>query len=833
MDDSEKNIEQLLRENRLLKTQLAELKDLARQYKITEDALKSSTERLKIIFDSAPDAIFLIDTNAIFIEINDLFEKIIGKSKGDIIGKSVFEMDLVAEGEVQKISRAMELNLQGNKFGPEEILVKNVHGDLIYSEISSYPITIKNKIIILGVARDISERKKAEEISKENDQRLSLHFNQTPLGVIEWDLDFNVKKWNAAAERIFGYSEKEAIGNYASFIVPSYHAKGMKSLMSDLVSLRGGKRSTSKNIKKSGETILCEWYNTPLVNAKGKVIAIASLVQDISDRVRNNKIQKVLYDISNAVNTTDNLHKLIGIIQNNLGRIIDTTNFFIALYNENDDTLSLPFFVDEKDVFTAIPAKKTLTKYVVKTNKPLLADAQLMRKLEKQGEIESVGTDSKVWLGVPLITEGKITGVLAVQSYDDENAFNLTDVQMLEFVSDQISISINRKKTDDELIEALNKAEESDRLKTAFLQNMSHEIRTPMNGILGFTALLKEPDLNVDEQKEYLQIIEKSGERMLNTINDLMDISKVEAGQMGVVISEIKLNEQVDYQFSFFQSEAEKKGLKLYCEKGLPDTEAVLFSDKEKLCDILTNLIKNAIKYTEKGSVTFGYKNKKDECIEFFVKDTGIGISRKKLETVFDRFVQVHQDLTSKYEGTGLGLSITKAYVELLGGKIGAKSEYGKGSIFYFEIPKKVGSIVEKKQEIIETDIEQKDDKKSQIKILIAEDDTTIRTYLSIAIRKITKNILFAKNGLETVEICRNNPDIDLILMDIKMPGIDGYEATRIIREFNTDVIIVAQTAFDFASEKDKIEAAGCNDYLSKPVKRDALIKLIEKYFKS
>ena len=830
MDNSKKNIDKLLAENRLLKVQLGELKDLSNKHKKTEEALKNSTERLKVIFDSAPDAIFLINLNGVFLEINHLFTTILGVNKEAVVGKSIFEIDILADEDIQKIVKAVEQSLKGVKFGPEEIIVKNKNGDLIYSEISSYPVTIENETVILGVARDISGRKKAEAIHRENEQRLALHFNQTPLGVIEWDLNFNIKKWNTAAERIFGYSEKEAIGKYASFIVPSLHAKGMETLMSNLVSLKGGKRSTNKNLKKSGETILCEWYNTPLINTEGEVIAIASLVQDISDRVRNNKIQKVLYDISNAVNTTDNLHKLIAIIQDDLGTIIDTTNFFIALYNEKDDTLSLPFFVDEKDKFNAIPAKKTLTKYVVKTKKPLLANIKLMNKLEKQGEIESVGTDSKVWLGVPLITDGKITGVLAVQSYDNENAFNAADVQMLEFVSDQISLSINRKKMDDELIEALKKAKESDRLKTAFLQNMSHEIRTPMNGILGFTALLKEPDLNIDEQHEYLRIIEKSGERMLNTINDLMDISKVEAGQMDVANSEIKINRQLDYLQSFFRSEAEKKGLKLYCEKDLPNVEATLFSDKEKLFAILTNLIKNAIKYTEKGSITFGYI-KKEQSFEFFVKDTGIGISKKKLKSIFDRFVQVHQDLTSKYEGTGLGLSITKAYVELLGGKIGVKSEYGKGSVFYFEIPVNDNDKTGAKPEIKPIEKRETQNKKRQIKILIAEDDNTIRTYLSIAVRKISNDIIFTSNGIETVEVCRDNPDVDLILMDIKMPGMNGYEATKKIREFNSSVIIVAQTAFDYESEKDKIKAAGCNDYISKPVSRDALIKLIEKYF--
>ncbi len=531
MDDSKKNIDKILEENRLLKTQLDELKDLDRQHKLIEAALESSQERLRIIFDSAPDAIFLVDFDGVFLDVNGVVEEVLGYDKEFLIGKSIFEMNLIPIEELVKIEKGFEEGLQGFKFGPVEILLMNKNKEFVYSEISAYPVKIANKTVILGVARDISERKNSEAIIHGNEQQLALLFNQTPLGIIEWDLNFNVLKWNSAAERILGYSKEEALGKHVSFILQkSFSTEEIESLWNSFTISETGKKNINENVKKSGEVILCEWFNKRLLDKGNKVFAVASWVQDITERERNNKIQNVLYNISNAVNSTDNLHKLIAFIRDELSYIIDTTNFYIALYNGKNDTFTLPFFVDEIDEFNVFPAGKTLTKYVVKTKKPLLANVQLMNKLEKYGEIESVGTDSKVWLGVPLITEGKITGVLAVQSYDDENAFNTTDVQMLEFVSDQISLSIQRKKTEDELIEALKKAEESDRLKTAFLQNMSHEIRTPMNGILGFTALLKEPGLNSDEQREYLQIIEKSGERMLNTINDLMDISKIEAG---------------------------------------------------------------------------------------------------------------------------------------------------------------------------------------------------------------------------------------------------------------------------------------------------------------
>lgn len=253
-----------------------------------------------------------------------------------------------------------------------------------------------------------------------------------------------------------------------------------------------------------------------------------------------------------------------------------------------------------------------------------------------------------------------------------------------EMIGYLIDIS-SRKETDRQLIIAKERAEESDRLKSAFLANMSHEIRTPMNGIMGFTDLLKDPKLSSEEKEEYVGIIRQSGNRLLNIINDLINISKVEAGQMGVNISETNINEQLDNLFGSFESETKEKGLKLYVKKPCPNEQSVANTDREKLYAILTNMIKNAIKFTYEGSIEFGYE-KKHGVFEFFVKDTGIGIGKENQKAVLDRFIQVDSGFDSGYEGAGLGLSISKAYIELLGGNIWIESELGEGSSFFFSI---------------------------------------------------------------------------------------------------------------------------------------------------
>ena len=389
------------------------------------------------------------------------------------------------------------------------------------------------------------------------------------------------------------------------------------------------------------------------------------------------------------------------------------------------------------------------------------------------------------------------------------------------------------------MLKAKERAEESDRLKSAFLANMSHEIRTPMNGIMGFSELLKEPGLTGQQQQEYIRIIEKSGQRMLNIINDIVDISKIEAGLMKVDIKDTNINEKMEFIYTFFKPMVDEKGIQLLFKNSLPAKEAIIKSDGQKVHSILANLIKNAIKYTQKGTVEFGYKivsSVHEPMIQFYVKDTGMGIPKERQEAVFERFIQADISDKMALQGAGLGLSISKAYVEMLGGKIWVESDPdgksgGIGSTFYFTLPY---NTVPKEKKV---DWEQ--GKKSQInpevsglKILVAEDDEVSEMLISLTIKEFSKEIIEARTGDEAVEICRSNPDIDLILMDIQMPVMNGYEATRQIRQFNKKVIVIAQTAFGLSGNREKAIEAGCNDYIAKPISKEKLHSLIHQHLR-
>ncbi|MBP1672960.1 MAG: hybrid sensor histidine kinase/response regulator [Bacteroidetes bacterium] len=382
------------------------------------------------------------------------------------------------------------------------------------------------------------------------------------------------------------------------------------------------------------------------------------------------------------------------------------------------------------------------------------------------------------------------------------------------------------KNNEMELIKAKNKAEESDRLKSSFLANMSHEIRTPMNGILGFASILKKEGLSKKVQDQYIELIEKSGNRMLNIINDIMDISKIESGLMDLYMSETNINEQVDFVYHFFKPEIESKGLKMAYHLGLPTTEAYILSDREKLFAILMNLVKNSVKYTHSGNIDIGYQLKGD-FIEFFVKDTGIGIETSKQKAIFDRFVQIEIQDRHIYQGAGLGLSIAKAYIEMLQGKIWVESEVGKGTTFYFTTPyyhqKKKSSIHH------ESDYTKNSNKEiGKLNILIADDDFVSQQILGLMLQDYSEKIHIANNGLEAVSIFKENPGINLILMDSQMPEMTGNEAVAEIRKHNKEVIIITQTAFAFRHENELSIKSGSNAFLSKPINKEELLKTIQ-----
>ncbi|GAO30111.1 PAS [Geofilum rubicundum JCM 15548] len=396
------------------------------------------------------------------------------------------------------------------------------------------------------------------------------------------------------------------------------------------------------------------------------------------------------------------------------------------------------------------------------------------------------------------------------------------------FVSIEQDIS-ERKKMLEELVTAKEKAVESDRLKTRFLNNMSHEIRTPMNGIIGFSDMLDEPGLSEERRKYYSKIIQNSSHQLLRIIDDILEISTLETKQEKTIESEFCLNDFLMEIFSIFNLKSKERNIPLYLKKGWHDDQSYIISDKTKLNKIVSNLMENALKFTNEGYIELGYYIE-NENLKLYVKDTGIGISPKNHRKIFDRFSQEDREIANKHGGLGLGLSISKENAQLLGGDITLQSEKGQGSVFLITLPYKPAdkSHTNKTGETVEDS-----EMNKPFTILIAEDEEVNYLFLEALFEANgdrNYQLIHAINGKEAVDICMENQKIDLVLMDIKMPVMNGHEAADKIKSKCPKLPIIAQTAYSTETDRQLALKHGCDDFISKPIHKEKLFNTIDKY---
>jgi len=833
MNDYKKSKEQLIRElselrqeNNDLKSQVAKdnmRSDAVKDLKEAEEALRESEERYRTISSLTTDYIFRLkvdEAGSIKTDmITDNFFTTTERSVEDIMTPDRWAK-IIHPDDLGKLYDCLHRLL--TKGGSIEIECRSLKADGTMRSVMVVSHAVKNTpggrtTAIVGAVKDISERKKAELALATEQKLLRTLIDLLPSLVYVKDRESRFLAANFACASYMGASlPQDLIGKTDADFYPSDLAACFRSDELEVLNGNPIMNKVEYSVSPLNTQNIILTTKVPFRDSEGNITGLVGASIDISELKRTEKA--LIASESNLQALINNKNESIWSLDNNYDLIVCNDYFrdsYLAAYNEE-------LKVGMNLINLLSPELKAFWK-------PKYDCALAGEKIFF--EFRETVNDKIFYFNVylnPIFSEGRIKGVSAL-------SVDVTD----------------RKKEEDALIKAKEKAEESDRLKSAFLANMGHEIRTPMNGIMGFSELLKNSTLTGEEQQRYVKIIETSGARMLNIINDLIDISKIESGIMEVDISECNINDQLEYLYSFFQPEASLKGLKLTCETFFQADEAIIETDKQKLNAILINLIKNAIKFTFKGFIKFGYTLKRTAAInesaelEFFVKDTGAGIPYEQREIIFERFRQGSESLNREYEGAGLGLSISKSYTEMLGGKIwvqpnsGMYSE-GNGSIFYFTIPY---NPVQGKNAIFQAPIsiageeitpETVAGENITVKthnVLIAEDDLASEILFSIMIRIFSNKIFKVKTGIEAVDACRNNPEIDLILMDIKMPGMDGYEATRQIRKFNKRVVIIAQTAYANTGDSDKALEAGCNDYISKPIKKDELISLIKKHF--
>ncbi len=778
-------------------------------YQKAEKELREQEEMLSAIYRNAPLIIMVVNAERRVQQINGFATKFAGRDAEEMLG--------LRGGEALRCLHVLD-DPEGCGFGEfcQQCVIRNTVLDTLETgethlqveapyffkgnddEIkgmtlltSTTNIMVKGERMVLVTFQDITERKKIVEALRLSEEMM--RNSQSVAHICSYSTNLVVNEieksnWVCSPEfyKIFGIDETypHTIEGWTAFIHPDYR----EEVFAYHESVVKEKKSFNHEYKiiriNDGAERWVHGTGELEYDDKGKPVRMHGAIQDITDRKR---VEKVLLE------SEDRFKKLSsftfeGIIIHNNGIAIDINQSAVEMLGYERDEIT------GRNLFELIhPDYHALVK------------ENLVKRIATPYQIVAIRKN-----GSTFDAEVEARDI----SYNDEY-FRVACIRDIT----------ERKKMLEELIAAKEKAEESDRLKTAFLHNISHEIRTPLNGILGFGTLLSEKDYSPEAKKEMLAVMQQSSSRLLKTLTDYMDMARIISGTMELHMKEFSLQPLIEETIkeAKYLCEEKKIGLKTVIPKQCGGI--YLFSDRELIRKTINFLLDNSLKFISKGDIIFGFRVI-PEFLEFYVQDTGIGIADDKLEMIFDMFSQEDSSNTRGYEGSGLGLSIARGWVNLLGGSIFVSSEKGMGSTFTFTVPYKETKAAEKTAQAEE---------KSRITpgkplVLLAEDDESNYLYMQEVLQQAGCDYLLAKNGVEALELCKQQSDITLLLMDIKMPVMDGVEATRRIREFRPEVPIIATTAYAQTGDEERFLAAGCTGYLAKPINKEKLLGLLSKY---
>ena len=766
------------------------------QLEIKQKELAKSRLKYKLLADNLGDVIFTLDLNLNFTYLSPSIEILKGYKPEELINKPISKV--LTRVSYQKLRKAivvfnpvldkkMEVKPDSQLL---ELEVFKKDGTIVWTEVKVSMVFNNDNFPyeIIGVSRDITQRKIADEELLKSREEYRSFFEDDLTGDYISTVEGKLLNCNPAFLNMFKFSsKKEALGWD----------------MNKIYAIEGARNEMIAKLKEQKMLTLSE---AVLKRLDGKIINVVGNLGGSFDSEGNLKtIKGYLFDETKRKIAMDELRKLSQAVEQSPATVLIT------------DLKGNIEYVNKKFVEVTGYSQKE----VIGQNPRIFNSGHQSKELyEHLWQNISIG---KEWFGEML--NKKKDGSLyweqvSISPIIDENG------KITHFLGVKEDIT-EKKNQETALMNALDKAKESDRLKTAFLHNISHEIRTPMNAIIGFSNFLKDPELSFEKKNKYTDIVIKSSEQLLSIITDIIHIATIETGQEKISEKEIKLNSLFKLVYEQFKEKFLAKNIDFNIQLALPNEEDGIITDETKLMEIIINLVGNALKFTSEGFINMGYKVKEQQ-LEIYVEDSGIGIPLTMHQEIFDRFSQVEKSSTRFFGGSGLGLSISKGYAELLGGNIRLNSEIGKGSTFCVTIPFK--KALKKDSSSDELNSINKFTLEKTKTLLVAEDEDLNFMLIEELLSDSNIKILRAENGMEAIDLFKSNPQIDLVLMDIKMPVMNGIEATKEIRKFAPNLPIIAQTAYSTPSDKEKIIQVGCNDIIIKPYNRDDLIAKVNEF---
>ncbi len=752
----------------------------------SKEIIDTNTE-LNQIFNTTGNSMRLISKDYSVLRVNRSFTNTSGISKEDAEGKKCYDVFPgpychTAECPINRIKNGEELVEQ-------DIKKRNKSGKIIPGILTAVAFKGENGEL-LGVIedyKDISQRIAIEEALKKSEKQFSVFMDNLPLGIFIKDEDGKAIYLNKYMDTVF--SKSDCMNKTPQEIFPSKFAK--RVIKEDKQVLDGKVLVVEEDLPdKEGNlhTYMTHKFRFIGTDNKWKIGGVSL------DITRRKETEYKLHILSNAIH-----HSPVSVAITNLEGSIEYVN---------------PAFTE----VTAYKSEEVLGEKISILRPEKLSDTLFNDIMEYvktgedwQGEFNNRKKTGELYW--------ELTSISAVRNEKNE-------ITHFVFISENIS---DRKKSEKELINAKEKAEEADNLKSAFLANLSHEIRTPLNAIIGFSNLFMEENLPEDERKRIKNLVVENSNNLLKLIDDVIDISKIQNGEIAFHKTECELNgllEDVynEFQLKLQQNQNKKIGLSLH--KGIKDKNFKVITDPSRLRQVVYNLVENAIKFTDKGFVEVGYSLLKEkEMLQFYVIDSGIGINKDKFGQIYEIFRQADDSSTREYGGIGIGLSIAKKIIKFMGGDIWVQSTPKEGTSIYFTIPLEINEPKFDETGVIPDDSYDWHNKV----VLVAEDLDMNYVFIQEALSPTKAKVIWARDGKEAVEICKKNDNIDLVLMDIKMPVMDGFEATKEIKRFRNNIRVIGQTAYVHDNEEEKCMKAGFDSYISKPIHIDQLLQTISK----
>ncbi len=649
--------------------------------------------------------------------------------------------------------------------------------------------------------------------------------------------DFKIKFANKAFKERFNTNNKE-IGNTPCYKI-MYNMDHPCIACNILRVIKDKKQHRNTRSQKNGPVILSLTF--PVFDRNNDITSGVVTFRDITASKNIEKalkkeatINKAIAEISRAIIMPElSEEKIANKILSVALLLTKSSTGYVSSVNQKDKTMSWKAFEDfslsSSQIASNEPCRTdTKTKCLynkLKKNKDTFISHHLENYLIENNLITCNITRDNC-LMVPAKYNTHILGQIYVSG--SERPYSENDIELLEQLANIYAITLFRKNSEVELINARDEAEENNKLKSAFLANMSHEIRTPMNSINGFSELLRNTEQPIDLQKKYFDIIYKSSNQLLAIIDNILDISKLEVGQVSIIEKEYDLNQIIYDSISLFTPDLYLESpIEFKTHLPIKGPESIISCDAPRLQQVFANLIQNAIKFTPEGVIEIGYKINDNNDLQFYVKDTGIGIPIDKQKIIFERFGQAEQGEVRNYKGAGLGLPICKGFIELMNGRIWVESKPGNGSIFYFVLPYKP---VAKNLNFTKLTPKETSYNWKSKKILLVEDETFSQNFLETILLPYGPKIIYAEDGFKAIEQVKYNPDIDIILMDIRLPRLDGIEATMRIRKDGFTNPILAQTANALPEDRKKCMDAGCDEFIVKPISRIDFLEIIDNF---